>query len=41
MKRITVYADFDFLSTPQEIGILGTNTFVVKTILSMSILASG
>ena len=23
MKRITVYADFDFLSTPQEIGILG------------------
>ena len=23
MKKITVYADFDFLSTPQEIGILG------------------
>ena len=23
MKRITVYADFDFLATPQEIGILG------------------
>ena len=23
MKRITVYADFDFLPTPQEIGILG------------------
>ena len=23
MKRITVYADFDFLVTPQEIGILG------------------
>ena len=23
MKRITVYADFDFLSAPQEIGILG------------------
>ena len=23
MKRITVYADFDFLSTPQEIGVLG------------------
>ena len=23
MKRITVYADFDFLSVPQEIGILG------------------
>ena len=23
MKRITVYADFDFLSTPQEIGTLG------------------
>lgn len=23
MKRITVYADFDFLTTPQEIGILG------------------
>ena len=22
MKRITVYADFDFLSAPQEIGIL-------------------
>ncbi len=23
MKRITVYADFDFLTTPQEIGVLG------------------
>ena len=23
MKRITVYADFDFLSTHQDIGILG------------------
>ena len=23
MKRITVYADFDFLSTTQEIGVLG------------------
>ena len=23
MKRITVYADFDFLSAPQEIGVLG------------------
>ena len=23
MKRITVYADFDFLSSPQEIGVLG------------------
>ena len=23
MKKITVYADFDFLATPQEIGILG------------------
>lgn len=23
MKRITVYADFDFLSNPQEIGVLG------------------
>ena len=23
MKRITVYADFDFLSTPREIGVLG------------------
>ena len=23
MKRIFVYADFDFLATPQEIGILG------------------
>ncbi len=23
MKRITVYADFDFLSAPQEIGTLG------------------
>ena len=23
MKRIIVYADFDFLSAPQEIGILG------------------
>jgi serine/threonine-protein kinase HipA len=23
MKRITVYADFDFLATPQEIGTLG------------------
>jgi len=23
MKRITVYADFDFLSSPQEIGTLG------------------
>ena len=23
MKKITVYADFDFLSAPQEIGILG------------------
>ena len=23
MKRITVYADFDFLSTAQEIGTLG------------------
>ena len=23
MKKITVYADFDFLSTPQEIGVLG------------------
>ena len=23
MKKLTVYADFDFLSTPQEIGILG------------------
>ena len=23
MKRITVYADFDFLTSPQEIGILG------------------
>lgn len=23
MKRIIVYADFDFLATPQEIGILG------------------
>ena len=23
MKRITVYADFDFLASPQEIGILG------------------
>ena len=23
MKRITVYADFDFLASPQEIGTLG------------------
>ena len=23
MKKITVYADFDFLASPQEIGILG------------------
>ena len=23
MKRISVYADFDFLATPQEIGFLG------------------
>ena len=23
MKKITVYADFDFLSTPKEIGTLG------------------
>ena len=23
MKRITVYADFDFLTSPQEIGVLG------------------
>lgn len=23
MKRITVYADFDFLTNPKEIGILG------------------
>ena len=23
MKRITVYADFDFLSTAQEVGVLG------------------
>ena len=23
MKRITVYADFDFLTNPEEIGILG------------------
>lgn len=23
MKKITVYADFDFLATPQEIGTLG------------------
>lgn len=23
MKRITVYADFDFLTSPQEIGTLG------------------
>lgn len=23
MKQITVYADFDFLASPQEIGILG------------------
>jgi len=23
MKRITVYADFDFLTSPEEIGTLG------------------
>ena len=23
MKRISIYADFDFLSSPQEIGVLG------------------
>ena len=23
LKKITVYADFDFLSTPKEIGTLG------------------
>ena len=30
MKRITVYADFDFLATPQEFGTLGYEHVRVK-----------
>ena len=39
MKKITVYADFDFLASPQEIGTLGYER--VRSNLSLSIRTNG
>lgn len=41
MKRIIVYADFDFLISPEEIGTLGYEHVRGKDHLSLSIRASG